>query len=92
VRVGVGVVGAPCVAQRVWPMPTVPAGLSCLSWSLSTESFPAAFRIVTPFPLMMARPAESLPAILHPAETLEEDLRRGTGPMFPAIPHLSIRS
>ena len=54
-----GVVGAPWVAQRVWPMPTVPSGASFLSRSRRTESLPAAFRTFTPLPLMTATPAES---------------------------------
>ena len=56
-----GVVGAPCVAQRVWPMPTVPVGIRSLSSCSSTESLPAAFMILSPWPLTTAMPAESYP-------------------------------
>ena len=53
-----GVVGAPCVAQRVCPIPSVPDGV-CLSSSASRlASFPAAFTISRVL-LTTATPAES---------------------------------
>ena len=36
-----GVVGAPCVAHRVWPTPTVPSGDPPLRTSTSADSLPA---------------------------------------------------
>ena len=53
------VVGAPCVAQRVCPMPMVPCGIFSLISFSSTESLPAAFMIFSPRPLTTAIPAES---------------------------------
>ena len=55
------VVGAPWVAQRVWPMPMVPCGMLSFSSFSSTESLPAAFMILSPRPLTTAMPAESYP-------------------------------
>ena len=56
-----GVVGAPCVAQRVWPMPSVPVGIPSSSACSSTLSLPAAFMILSPLPLTTAMPEESYP-------------------------------
>jgi hypothetical protein len=54
-----GVVGAPCVAQRVWPMPRVPLGMEPFSSDSRTESLPEALLTCRPVPLTTARPAES---------------------------------
>ena len=54
-----GVVGAPWVAQRVWPMPRVPVGMAPSSSCSSMLSLPAAFMISSPWPLTTAMPAES---------------------------------
>ena len=56
-----GVVGAPCVAQRVCPMPIVPAGIWPSSSCSSMESLPAALWILSPLPLTTAMPDESYP-------------------------------
>ena len=56
-------VGLPCVAQRVWPMPTVPVGM--FSFSLAIRRSTLASLLVTlvwrvPSPVSMtATPAES---------------------------------
>ena len=52
-------VGAPWVAQRVWPIPIVPAVGSDSTSASSSESRPGSLEIRSPRPLMMARPAES---------------------------------
>ena len=50
--------GAPCVAHRVWPMPTVPeTGLVSRS-PASSSTLPSFFRTFT-LPLTTATPAES---------------------------------
>ena len=55
-----GVVGAPCVAQRVWPMPSVPVGMSASELPApAPTSLPAAFMTLRPVPLTTAMPAES---------------------------------
>ena len=51
-------VGAPWVAHRVWPKPTVPAGPPDPRALSSSESFPARFTTVRP-PSTTATPAES---------------------------------
>ena len=53
------VVGAPCVAQRVCPMPSVPAGIRSSSSCSSTLSLPAAFMTLRPSPFTTAIPDES---------------------------------
>ena len=54
-----GVVGAPWVAHRVWPMPTVPPGKPPASSCSSMLSLPAALRISRPWPFTTAMPDES---------------------------------
>ena len=54
-----GVVGAPWVAHRVWPMPSVPVGIPSSSACSSTLSLPAAFMILSPLPFTTAMPDES---------------------------------
>ena len=54
-----GVVGAPCVAQRVCPMPSVPRGIFSSSACSSMLSLPAAFMILRPSPFTIAMPDES---------------------------------
>ena len=52
-------VGAPWVAQRVWPIPTVPAGGTCSpSAPSSSESLPARLTTASA-PSRSATPAES---------------------------------
>ncbi len=54
-------VGAPWVAQRVWPMPTAPPGMpSASSAASSSASLPARFTTPSP-PSITATPAESYP-------------------------------
>ena len=51
--------GAPCVAQRVCAMPSVPLiGVDATRLS-SSEIFPGALRVSSPLPFMIAIPAES---------------------------------
>ena len=52
-------VGRPWVAQRVWPIPSVPEGIPLSSSCSSMESLPAAFMILSPWPLTTAMPDES---------------------------------
>ena len=52
-------VGAPCVAHRVCPMPTDPAGAASLASAVSSSpSLPARFTTPSP-PSSTATPAES---------------------------------
>ena len=52
-------VGRPCVAQRVWAIPTKPGALEPASFSMRVESFPA-LRWIVKWPLQsVAIPAES---------------------------------
>ncbi len=50
--------GAPCVAQRVWPIPTVPVTGRELMRSASASTLPSFFR-TSSVPLTTATPAES---------------------------------
>ena len=53
-------VGAPCVAQRVWPIPTFPTGRSPASRAASSSpSLPARFTTPSDAPSITATPAES---------------------------------
>ena len=73
--------GAPWVAHRVCAMPSVPCtGAAATSVSSSTI-FPAAFRVSTPLPFMIATPAESYPRY---SRRLSPSIRSGEamrGPM-----------
>ncbi len=51
--------GAPWVAQRVWPMPVDPATGSASSISARRESLPSALRTTRVRPSQTATPAES---------------------------------
>ena len=52
--------GAPCVAQRVCPMPVVDSGSGASARAFSRlASFPAFFAQAMEFPLTSATPAES---------------------------------
>ncbi len=51
--------GRPCVAQRVCPIPSVPAGASRATIASSPASLPRQRRTCVPWPLTMATPAES---------------------------------
>ena len=51
--------GRPCVAQRVWPMPTVPGVRSVSSSFSSADSLPRQRTTLAPVPLATATPAES---------------------------------
>ena len=59
VRVRVGSLGRPCVAQRVWPMPVVPGKGRFASASSRCASLPTARTISMALPSCTARPAES---------------------------------
>jgi hypothetical protein len=51
--------GRPWVAQRVWPMPTVPFGMSLASSISSSESLPRVRTSLVVPPSSTATPAES---------------------------------
>ena len=53
------VLGAPCVAQRVWPIPTDPVRGVVSSLLSSSPIFPAAFRMSRSPLDIVAIPAES---------------------------------
>ena len=58
-RVGVRSLGAPCVAQRVWPMPHVPKQSSAPSAATSSATLPCLRTTSISLPLNTAMPAES---------------------------------
>ena len=51
--------GRPCVAQRVWPMPTLPRGCSTATRRSSSASLPRRRRTCDGAPFATAIPAES---------------------------------
>ena len=51
--------GAPCVAQRVCAIPSVPLIGAESTRLSSSEIFPGALRVSSPLPFMIAIPAES---------------------------------
>ena len=51
--------GRPCVAQRVWPTPTLPGGGSRATMSSSPDSLPRQRTTCMRPPSVTARPAES---------------------------------
>ena len=69
-----GVVGAPWVAQRVWPMPTVPIGMPASSSCSSTESLPAAFLMSRPVAVHHRDAGRVVAPVLEPAQPLDEEL------------------
>jgi len=83
-----GVVGAPCVAQRVWPIPSVPAGICPSICCSRAESFPADFMIFRPFPLTTAIPAESYPRYSIRRRPSMSSPAACRGPMYPTMPHI----
>jgi hypothetical protein len=89
VRMGVASVGAPCVAQRVWPMPIVPASGSSLSTRARLPSLPSARRrSMRPLPACDA--GGIVAAIFEPLQRLEQQRGRlGPLPMMPMMPHIS---
>lgn len=56
-----GSVGAPWVAQRVWPMPKAPWRGVFPTASARAESFPERFTTLRPSGVRTAMPAESYP-------------------------------
>src|SRR5664279_3337171 len=88
-------VGAPCVAQRVWPIATVPSGSGRSASSCArTASFPAllaiARRVVSG--VTTAMPAESYPrysSLASPAITTSWGRELGAPePTYPTMPHM----
>ena len=75
-----GLVGAPCVAQRVCPMPSVPYGMLRLrAPARACEILPAAFAISSPLPFTTAMPGGVVAAVLQAPQPLEEQARRLAG-------------
>ncbi len=74
-----GSVGAPWVAQRVWPTPKGPSRPVPLRASAKAESFPERFTTFSPSGVRTATPAESYPrysSLLRPSKRTSVALRK----------------
>ncbi len=81
-------VGAPCVAQRVWPMAVVPA-IEEVSRSAesSSASFPARFTTRRPS-FRTATPDESYPRYPRRRSPSTTMGRASSDPTYPTMPHM----
>ncbi len=79
--------GRPWVAQRVCPMPVLPASGDSRSRSTRFWSFPLLRWISSPFGPITATPAESYPRYSSRRRPPTTMSTHGRGPTYPTIPH-----
>src|SRR5690242_10144254 len=84
--------GAPCVAQRVWPMPTVLGDIGCSASTFSRfPSLPARLRVSRCPSETTATPAESYPRYSRRRSPSTTTSSACLSPTYPTMPHMRAR-
>ena len=81
-------VGAPWVAQRVWPMPILPPSGSKASFCARLPSLPSARRRIDAAVFERGDPGAVVAAVFEPLERIHEPGATGSVPMMPTMPHM----